>query len=36
MQAAETIKLITGLGESLEGQLLITDLLYNDFTRLEA
>ena len=36
MQAAETVKLITDLGESLSGQLLITDLLYNDFTHLPA
>ncbi len=34
IQAAEAVKLITGLGESLEGEVLITDLLYNDFTRL--
>ncbi len=36
IQAAEAVKLITGLGESLEGEVLITDLLYDDFTRMKA
>ncbi len=36
MQAAETVKLILGMGAPLTGQVLITDLLYNDCTRMEA
>ncbi len=31
MQVSETIKLILGIGESLEGQVVRTDLAYNDF-----
>jgi len=31
MQVSETVKLILGIGESLEGQALRTDLAYNDF-----
>jgi hypothetical protein len=36
MQAAEAVKLILDLGESLAGEVLITDLLYHDFTRIKA
>jgi len=36
MQAAEAVKLLTGIGESLEGEVLITDLMYDDFTRMKA
>ncbi len=36
LQAAETVKLLLDLGESLEGEVLITDLMYGDFTRIPA
>ena len=36
LQAAETVKLLLDLGESLEGEILITDLMYGDFTRIRA
>ncbi len=36
IQAAETIKLILGIGETLDGKILITDLLNDDFTLLPA
>jgi molybdopterin/thiamine biosynthesis adenylyltransferase len=36
MQAAEAVKLLTGIGESLTGEVLITDLMYDDFTRMKA
>ena len=36
LQAAEAVKLILDLGESLAGEVLITDLLYHDFTRIKA
>ena len=36
LQAAETVKLLLNLGESLEGEVLITDLMYGEFTRIPA
>ena len=36
LQAAETVKLLLDLGETLEGEVLITDLMYGEFTRLPA
>jgi molybdopterin/thiamine biosynthesis adenylyltransferase len=36
LQAAETIKQILGIGETLNGRVLVTDLLYDEFTQLPA